>query len=111
VIVKGADTLGGRTVEIAADLVVLSTAVVPRATNRQVAEMIGLSVDDNGFYTACDEELDPVSSPVPGIYFAGAALGPKDIPETVAQASAAAAKVLGRFKKQSAISGQLSALC
>jgi heterodisulfide reductase subunit A len=98
VIVKGTDTLSGRAIEIAADLVVLATAIVPRATNHQVAEMLGLPVDENGFYTARDEELAPVSSPLPGVYFAGAALGPKDIPETVAQASAAAAKVLARFR-------------
>ncbi len=100
VIVKGADTLSGRAVEIAADLVILATAVIPRSSNRQVAGLLGLPIDENGFYIALDEELDPLSSPVPGVYFAGAALGPKDIPETVAQASGAAAKVLGRFRKQ-----------
>jgi heterodisulfide reductase subunit A len=107
VIVKGADTLSGRTVEIAADLVVLSTAVVPRAANRHVADLLGLPVDDNGFYISLNDELDPVSSPIPGIYLAGAALGPKDIPETVAQASGAAAKVLARFKKQSVLDNNL----
>jgi heterodisulfide reductase subunit A len=109
VIVKGADTLSGRAVEIAADLVVLATAVVPRISNRQVADTLGLPVDANGFYIASDDELDPVVSPVPGIFFAGAALGPKDIPETVAQASAAAAKVLGMFNAQLAVSRQPSA--
>jgi heterodisulfide reductase subunit A len=99
IIVKGADTLSNRTIEIAADLVVLATAVIPRAGNRQVAEMLGIAIDSNDFYTACNEELDPFSSQVPGVFMAGAALGPKDIPETVAQASGAAAKVLTLFQK------------
>ncbi len=100
VIVKGADTLSGRTVEIAADLVVLATAVIPRASSRQVAALLGIAADENGFFTARDEEMDPVSSAAPGVFFAGAALGPKDIPETVAQASGAAAKVLSMFRSK-----------
>ncbi len=100
VVVKGADTLSGRAVEIAADLVVLATAVTPRLASRQLAEMLGLDVDENGFYTASNEELDPLTSPIPGVFLAGAALGPKDIPETVAQASGAAAKVLSLFQRE-----------
>ncbi len=99
IMVKGADTLSNRTVEIAADMVVLATAVLPRATNRQVAEMLGLAIDDNDFYTANDEELEPMVTAVPGVFMAGTALGPKDIPETVAQASGAAAKVLSLFQR------------
>jgi heterodisulfide reductase subunit A2 len=97
VTVKGVDTLSNRTVEIEADLVVLATAVIPRLGNRQVAEKLGLDLDMDGFFRASDEEMDPVVSPIPGVFLAGAGLGPKDIPETVAQASAAAAKVLGLF--------------
>lgn len=104
IIVKGADTLSNRTIEIAADLVVLATAVVPRTTSRRVADMLGLAMDDVagevGYFTAFDEELEPISSTVPGIFLAGAALGPKDIPETVAQASGAAAKVLSMFQHE-----------
>lgn len=100
IIVKGADTLSNRTVEIAADMVVLATAVIPRASSRQIADMLDLEMDDNGFFTANNEELDPVLSFVPGIYLAGTGLGPKDIPETVAQASGAAAKVLSMFQRE-----------
>jgi heterodisulfide reductase subunit A2 len=100
VIVKGADTLTGQPVEIAADLVVLATAFVPKIGSRQVAEMLGLAFDSNGFYTSLDEEMDPVCTQVPGVFLAGAGLGAKDIPETVAQASGAAAKVLSMFQKQ-----------
>lgn len=109
VMVKGADTFSSRTVEIAADLVVLATAVIARTGSSRVAEMLGLAADENNFFTARNEELDPVASRMPGVFLAGAALGPKDIPETVAQASGAAAKVLGMFQreKMSVVSVQL----
>jgi heterodisulfide reductase subunit A len=101
VIVKGADTLANRTVEIAADLVVLATAIVSRVDSHRVAEMLGLSIDTWGFLGAVDAELSPVESGIPGVFLAGAALGPKDIPETVAEASGAAAKVLSLFQRAS----------
>ncbi|MBN1537231.1 MAG: CoB--CoM heterodisulfide reductase iron-sulfur subunit A family protein [Anaerolineales bacterium] len=100
VIVKGVDTLSNLTVEIAADMVVLATAVIPRASSRQIADMLGLVMDENDFFTASNEEMEPVISTVPGIFLAGAGLGPKDIPETVAQASGAAAKVLSMFQRE-----------
>jgi heterodisulfide reductase subunit A len=98
IIVKGADTLSGRTVEIEADLVVLATAVVPKLESSALAETIGLKVDGEGYFISNNDELDPMSSSIPGVFLAGAALGPKDIPETVAQASGAAAKVLALFQ-------------
>jgi len=99
VVVKGADTLSNRTVDIAADMVVLATAIVPRVEAKSLARSLGLVTDEYGFFDAVDGELAPVESGIPGIYLAGAALGPKDIPETVAQASGAAAKVLSRFQR------------
>ena len=99
VTVKGVDTLSSRAIEIEADLVVLATAIVPQVSNRQVAKMLDMAIDENDFYSASNEELEPVNSSIPGIYMAGAALGPKDIPETVSQASGAAAKVLSLFQK------------
>ena len=99
VIVKGADTLSGRAVEIAADLVVLATAMVPRMESRDVAKMLGLITDKYGFFNSNDAELAPVESRISGVFLAGASLGPKDIPETVAQASGAAAKVISRFRR------------
>jgi heterodisulfide reductase subunit A len=99
VIVKGADTLSNRTVEIAADMVVLATAIVPRVESSQVAEILGLVADEDGFCSASNAELAPVETNVPRVFVAGAILGPKDIPETVAQASGAAAKVLSLFQR------------
>ena len=98
VIVKGADTLSGRVVEIEADLVVLATAVIPKIESTALARAIGLETDQQGYFVSNNDELDPMSSMVPGVFLAGTALGPKDIPETVAQASGAAAKVLGLFQ-------------
>jgi heterodisulfide reductase subunit A len=97
VFVKGVDTLSNRTVEIAADLVVLAMAIVPQSGSKAVADMLNLATDKFGYFNSSDEEFSPVETELPGIYLAGTALGPKDIPETVAQASGAAAKVLSLF--------------
>jgi heterodisulfide reductase subunit A len=102
-IVKGADTLSHRAVEMEADLVVLATAVVPRVSTAAIAGLLGLPMDENGFLVARDEEMAPVDSGTEAIFLAGAALGPKDIPETVAQASGAAAKVLSLFQQRVAM--------
>lgn len=99
VIVRGADTLNGKQMEIAADLVVLAMAILPRADAPELAARLGIEVDANGFFVSPDDELQPVESTRPGIYLAGAATGPKDIPETVAQASGAAGKVLSLFRQ------------
>ncbi len=100
VMVWGSDTLSGRKVEIAADLVVLSVAAIPAFSNNgQRIPGIDLSLDENGFYQPGDSELAPVESNLPGVFLAGAGIGPKDIPETVAQASSAAAQVLTMFRR------------
>ena len=97
VMVWGVDTLTGRKVEIRADLVVLASAIIPSAASRQVAQMLGVGVDEFGFYSSENAEMTPIESGVPGIFLAGTGLGPQDIPETVAQASGASAKVLSMF--------------
>ena len=99
VMVWGVDTLSGQQVEVAADLVVLATAMVARPTNARLAEMLGLELDEHGFWVPLDENLQPVETSRPGIFLAGAGAGPKDIPETVSQASGAAAKVLKLFAR------------
>ena len=98
VMVWGSDTLSGRKVEIAADLVVLSVAAIPAiSSNGHRIPGLELALDADGFYQPGDSELAPVESNLPGVFLAGAGVGPKDIPETVAQASSAAAKVLTMF--------------
>jgi len=98
VMVWGVDTLTGRKIEITADLVVLASAIIPSEGSRQIAHMLDVNVDEFGFYNADNAEMTPVESGVPGIFLAGTGLGPQDIPETVAQASGAAAKVLSMFQ-------------
>jgi len=106
IMVWGVDTLTGSKVEIAADMVVMASAIIPSEGSRHVAEMLGISVDEFGFYTASDEEMTPVESGVPGVFLAGVCLGPQDIPETVAQASGAAAKVLALFEAAKAMDNE-----
>jgi heterodisulfide reductase subunit A len=102
VVVWGVDTVLERKVEIAADMVVVAAAIIPSVRSRRLAEVLGISVDEFGFYTASDAEMTPVESGVPGVFLVGAGLGPQDIPETVAQASGAAAKVLVFFEAEKA---------
>ncbi|MBE3071198.1 MAG: CoB--CoM heterodisulfide reductase iron-sulfur subunit A family protein [Planctomycetes bacterium] len=96
-IVRGADTLAGIPVTIEADLVVLADAIVPRQGSGALAQMLGIAYDTNGFYSEAHPKLRPVETATAGIFLAGACQAPKDIPDAVAQASAAAAKVLGLF--------------
>ncbi|HSR32397.1 MAG TPA: NAD(P)-binding protein [Anaerolineae bacterium] len=101
-IVRAEDTLLGRTVEVPADLVVLATGVQPRADAERVAEMLGLEFSEDGFFAEAHPELRPVDTHRPGIYLAGNCQAPKDIPDTVAQAKAAASRAiveLSRMKR------------
>jgi heterodisulfide reductase subunit A len=97
IVVWGADTLVGKRIEIAADLVVLATAIVPNDGYEGVAHVTDLAADEHGFFTATHGKADPVGGSVPGIYLVGCCQGPTDIPDTVAQASGAAAKVCALF--------------
>jgi len=101
VIVWGTDTLSGLPLEVAADLVVLATATVPKDGARELGRMLGIETDECGFYAEADGNMHPLETVRPGIFVAGAGLGPKDIPETVAQGSGAAAKVLSLFARRS----------
>jgi len=97
VTVWGVDTLTGQNVEVEADLVVLATAAVPASGSVELGQTIRSGVDEHGFFSEAHPKLRPLESITAGIYLAGAAHFPKDIPETVAQASGAASKVLGLF--------------
>ncbi len=100
VVVWGVDTLSGKPVEVAADLVVLASAVVPREGAEGLARTLRIATDEHGFFSEAHPKLRPVESLTAGIFLAGAAQAPKDIPETVAQASGAAAKVLSLFSQR-----------
>lgn len=97
--VQASDLLGGRQLHIDADMVVLAAAIEPDKSARSLATMLTASMDTNDFFTEAHPKLRPVESPTAGIFLSGACQGPKDIPETVAQAGAAAAKVIGLLCK------------
>ncbi len=98
-IVRAEDTLLGKTVEVPADLVVLATGVQPRADADSVAAMLGLEFSEDGFFAEAHPELRPVDTPRPGVYLAGTCQAPKDIPDTVSQAKAAAAQAIVALSK------------
>jgi len=97
VMVWGVDTLTGRKVEIAADMVVLATAIIPQNDAKELAKKLGIVTDTHGFMTEAERKLRPVETEVKGIYLAGCAQGPRDIADAVAHANAAASKVQGLF--------------
>jgi heterodisulfide reductase subunit A len=98
-IVRAEDTLLGKTVEVPADLVVLAVGIQPRADAGQVAEMLGLGFSEDGFFAELHPELRPVDTARPGVLLAGTCQSPKDIPDTVAQAKAAAAGAIVELSK------------
>ena len=94
------DTLSGKQVQVAVDMVVLETAMVPAEGARDVGMMVGVQSDlEGGWLTEAHPKLKPVETNTGGVYVAGTCQGPKDIPDTVAQAGAAAAKICGLFSK------------
>ncbi|MBR2449677.1 MAG: CoB--CoM heterodisulfide reductase iron-sulfur subunit A family protein [Clostridia bacterium] len=98
-IVQGSDLIANKQLKIEADLVVLAAAIEPDKSARPLATMLTASMDTNDFFTEAHPKLRPVESPTAGIFLSGACQGPKDIPETVSQAGAAAAKVIGLLSK------------
>ena len=100
-VVLAEDTLMGKPIEVEADLVVLATAVVPRNDASEVAALFsspageGLECSPDGFFQEAHPKLRPVDTLLDGVFLAGCCQGPKDIPDTVAQAKAAASSALG----------------
>ena len=97
--ILAADTLLGEAVELEADLVVLATAMVPSKGTRELAKKLRIPIDEYGWFNEAHPKLKPLETVTPGIFIAGAAHFPKDISDTVSQASGAAAKVLGLFSR------------
>ena len=97
--VQASDLLNNKQLHIDADLVVLAAAIEPDKSARPLATMLTASMDTNDFFTEAHPKLRPVESPTAGVFLSGACQGPKDIPETVSQASAAASKVISLLVK------------
>jgi heterodisulfide reductase subunit A2 len=94
VVVMAEDTLLGEPVEVEADLVVLAVGLLPRHDANELAHTLGINQDADGYFLEDHPKLRTVSSSQPGIYLAGCSQGPKDIPDTVAQAKAAASAAM-----------------
>ncbi len=98
-LVQGVDLIDNKRILMETDMVVLATAIEPNPDVRKIATMLTASIDTNNFLTESHAKLRPVESPTAGIFLSGVCQGPKDIPETVAQAGAAAVKVVGLLAK------------
>ncbi len=96
-IIQVEDTLIGKQRRIPVDMVVLSIGMEPRRDSKQTSQMFGISCSSDGWFTERHPKLDPVSTMTEGIFIAGCATGPKDIPATVSQGAAAAARVLDKI--------------
>lgn len=102
-VVRGEDTLLGEPFELEADLVVLASGLVPRKESKGLGELLRLENSQEGFFAEAPGH-DPIRTPIEGVFLAGCCQGPKDIPDTVAQASGAAAlacSLLARGRTQS----------
>ena len=97
--VQAFDTLSGEPILMDADMVVLATAMRPQPGIQLLAQTLSASYDLHGFFNEAHPKLRPVETNTAGIFLAGACQSPRDIPDSVAMASATAAKVLGMFSK------------
>jgi heterodisulfide reductase subunit A len=99
-IIQAEDTLVGKQRRIPVDMVILSAGLEPRFDSKEVAHLFGISCSANGWFIERHPKLDPVATMTEGIYIAGCVQGPKDIPTSVAQGAAAAARILGRIQQK-----------
>jgi len=110
-VVTAEDTLSDRMLEVPVEMVILCTAMEPRPDANEVARIFGISVGSGGFFQEEHPKLEPVSTPTSGVFLAGACQGPKDIPDTVAQAKGAAAEALALSASgQVAVSPMISSI-
>jgi heterodisulfide reductase subunit A len=93
-VIRADDTLLGIITENEVDMVVLSVGMVPRADASKIQRMLGIAASPDGFFMEAHAKLRPVDTLVDGVFLAGTAQGPKDIPDTVAQAKGAASGAL-----------------
>jgi len=93
-IIKGEDILSDKMIDAPVDMVILAVGLVPARGSDRIAEMLGVPRDSDGWFSELDYNSDPTGTERGGVSVAGACQAPKDIPDTVAQASAVAAGVL-----------------
>ena len=107
--VQAMGLIDNRRILLDTDMVVLAAAIEPDPSVRKLATMLTASIDTNNFLTEAHPKLRPVESPTAGIFLSGVCQGPKDIPETVSQAGAAAAKVIGLLAKDKLVTNPCTA--
>ncbi len=115
-IIRAEDTLLQKPVQVPADLVVLAVGMEPRKTTADVATLLRLSNSADGFLAEAHPKLRPVDTAVAGVFVAGCCQGPKDIPDSISQARAAASAALipllrGRVNIEAAIADVDSEAC
>ncbi|MBI3167415.1 MAG: CoB--CoM heterodisulfide reductase iron-sulfur subunit A family protein [Chloroflexi bacterium] len=96
-IIQVEDTLASKQRRIPVDMVILSSGLQPRRDSKDVGKLFGISCSTDGWFTEKHPKLDPVATMTEGIFIAGCAQGPKDIPSSVAQGAAASARVLDKI--------------
>ncbi len=99
-IVQVEDTLAGAQRRIPVDMVILSAALEPQGDAKETAKRFGISCSSDGWVIERHPKLDPVATMTEGIFAAGCALGPRDIPSSVANGAAAASRILGRIQQK-----------
>jgi heterodisulfide reductase subunit A len=97
--VRGEDSLMAEPFDEEVDLLVLGTGIIPNSDSNEMGQLLHISNSSDGFYLEAHPKLRPVDTVTDGIFLAGCAQGPKDIPDTVAQAGAAAAHVIDVLSK------------
>jgi len=93
------EKLSGETIEIPADLIILMVGMEAREDSGEVARLVNISQDKEGWFIESHPKLEPVATTTDGIFIAGTCVAPKDIPDTVAQARATAARILAKISK------------
>jgi len=101
--VKGEDIIGEKVLELPVDMVILAVGLECKKESLELGKMLGLEAGEDGWFEELNYNTDPTGTERGGVYIAGVCQGPKDIPDTVAQASGVAARVL-----KSIIGGQIS---
>jgi heterodisulfide reductase subunit A len=99
-IVQVEDTLIGRQRRVPVDMVILSPAMEAQPDSKEVSQLFKMGCDFDGFFIERHPKLDPVATMTEGVFIAGSCQGPKDVPDTVAQGAAAAARVAGLINQK-----------
>ena len=118
-LIRCEDTLANKYREIPVDMVILCNAIEPQPDADKIQRLFSISRSPDGFFLEKHPKLDPTATATDGVYLAGCCQGPKDIPDTVAQASSAAARILANISRgeitiepiQAAINPELCAGC